>query len=395
MTAIKQQLHSALSAGKGVLRLAPTWVPRPFLTPGRRLRLDPRDLYVLGAQRGAIDERWLGSTVQADNGPGTPEDEGLSYVVGPDGETFTLIDAVREDGAALLGDAIMDEFGGWPVFAKLFDNDGPIQFHLHPRREHTELVGRQPKPEAYYFPVQYNAHLGRFPYTFFGLEGGTTREDMRECLARWGQGDNGVLDLSRAYRLNPGDAYLIPAGMLHAPGSLLTYEVQWGSDVSAVFQSMIEGAPIGWEFVVKDVPQDKRDDLNFVLDLIDWELNLDPAPKRSHYQPRKPHDSGAGWREDWINYGTVEGRDLFSVRELTLEPGAEVTLSGGAPNAALVIQGIGQFGPHPAAAPTLIRYGDLTNDEFFVSAGAEVAVKNTGLEPLVILRYFGPGAQET
>jgi hypothetical protein len=48
--------------------------------PGRRLRLHPDDLYAYGAHRGGINERWFSSTTNADNGPGTPWDEGLSYV---------------------------------------------------------------------------------------------------------------------------------------------------------------------------------------------------------------------------------------------------------------------------------------------------------------------------
>ena len=32
-------LDRALDAGKGILRLSPTWVPRSFLHPGKRVRL--------------------------------------------------------------------------------------------------------------------------------------------------------------------------------------------------------------------------------------------------------------------------------------------------------------------------------------------------------------------
>src|SRR5438270_13375080 len=73
-------IREALSAGEGLVRLAPCWVPRSFLMPGGRLKLDSRDLYCLGAHRGGIDERWFSSTTKADNGPGTAEDEGLSYI---------------------------------------------------------------------------------------------------------------------------------------------------------------------------------------------------------------------------------------------------------------------------------------------------------------------------
>src|SRR5262245_5881763 len=73
-------LKQALNASGGVLRLAPTWVPRSFLTPGRRLKLHLADLYAYGANRGGIDERWFASTTPAAN-EGAAWDEGLSYVV--------------------------------------------------------------------------------------------------------------------------------------------------------------------------------------------------------------------------------------------------------------------------------------------------------------------------
>jgi len=61
MTA-KQIIERALNEGKGVVRLAPNWVPRSFCRPGRRLRLHPDDYFSLGLARGGIDERWFAST---------------------------------------------------------------------------------------------------------------------------------------------------------------------------------------------------------------------------------------------------------------------------------------------------------------------------------------------
>ena len=87
-------LRDALGAGEGVVRLAPCWVPRSFLMPGGRLKLDPRDLYALGAHRGGIDERWFASTTKAMNGDGTPNDEGLSYIA-IDGQRVLLKEAIE------------------------------------------------------------------------------------------------------------------------------------------------------------------------------------------------------------------------------------------------------------------------------------------------------------
>src|ERR1051326_8920995 len=77
---VKGLVEAALDENGGLLRLAPCWVPRSFLQPGKRLKLHPDDLYAFGLNRGGIDERWFASTAPAANENRTP-DEGLSYVV--------------------------------------------------------------------------------------------------------------------------------------------------------------------------------------------------------------------------------------------------------------------------------------------------------------------------
>ena len=98
-------VRQALEAGQGVLRLAPTWVPRSFLTPGRRIKLHPNDVYAYGAHRGGIDERWFASTTPAAN-EGRVPDEGLSYVVHNGQRAFTLADAITLEGQRFIGKAM-------------------------------------------------------------------------------------------------------------------------------------------------------------------------------------------------------------------------------------------------------------------------------------------------
>ncbi|MEA2735551.1 MAG: hypothetical protein QOE14_2002, partial [Humisphaera sp.] len=45
---VKKGVEAALEESGGLLRLAPCWVPRSFLQPGKRLKLDPKDLYAFG-----------------------------------------------------------------------------------------------------------------------------------------------------------------------------------------------------------------------------------------------------------------------------------------------------------------------------------------------------------
>src|SRR5215831_5621644 len=110
--AVSDKGHAALfkqilSSRGGIFRLAPTWVPRSFLMPGRRIKLAPQDLYALGAKRGGIDERWFSSTTPAAN-EGAPPDEGLSYVVSDGKRVFTLRDAIALDGPQFVGPTIWE-----------------------------------------------------------------------------------------------------------------------------------------------------------------------------------------------------------------------------------------------------------------------------------------------
>ncbi len=384
-------LEQALEASGGLLRLTPTWVPRSFLHPGRRLKLHPDDLYAYGAERGGIDERWFASTTEAAN-EGRVWHEGLSFV-SFGGKHFTLKDAVAACGPQLIGQSMWDTYERWPVYSKFFDNMGPIPHHMHQSQKHAELTGQEGKPESYYFSPQYNNVDNNFCYTFMGLEPGTTKQQLRKCLEDWSKGDNGILDLSRAYRLKRGTGWLIPPGVLHAPGSLCTYEPQWGSDVFGMYQSLVEGREVPWSLCVKDVPKDKQQDLDYIIDQLDWEKNVDTHFKENTYLEPIVHASGDGWVDRWIVYGRIDGKQLFTAREMTVEPGAKCTLKDPGASGWITVQGKGRMGSLNLQTPAMIRFGAETEDEVFIThqaATAGVEIENNGSEPLVSLRYFGP-----
>ncbi|MDZ4821156.1 MAG: hypothetical protein SGJ20_19520 [Planctomycetota bacterium] len=390
-------LEQALDAGEGLLRLTPTWVPRSFLHPGKRIKLAPTDWYAYGANRGGIDERWFASTTEAAN-EGRVPDEGLSYVA-HNGQRFQLRDAVAENGAALIGESMHKKYNRWPVYSKFFDNMGPIPHHMHQGFEDAKLVGQEGKPESYYFPPQLNNVDNNFAYTFMGLEPGTTKDQLRKCLENWDKGDNGILDLSRAYRLQRGTGWLIPPGVLHAPGSLCTYEPQWGSDVFGMFQNIVEGRYVPWSLLTKDMPKEKHHDLDFIIGQLDWEKNVDTHFKESNFlEPIVDKArSGTGYTDRWIVYGTVDGEQLFSAKELTIEPGVKCTIKDPGASGWITVQGRGRMGKLALQTPAMIHFGEETEDEVFIShtaATAGVEVENTGSEPLVGLRYFGPNVHK-
>jgi hypothetical protein len=391
---VKAAAAAAMQANGGLLRLAPCWVPRSFLQPGQRLKLDPKDLFAFGLDRGGIDERWFGSTTEAANDNRTP-DEGLSYVV-HDGARFTLRDAIAALGADIIGDRLWKQYGKWPVYSKFFDNMGPIPHHMHHDFPLAEKVGQQGKPEAYYFPPQHNNVENNFAYTFFGLNPGTTKEQVRQCLRDWNKGDNGLLDLSAAYRLRPGTGWLVGPGILHAPGSLCTYEPQWGSDVFGMYQNLVEGRAVPWDLLVKDVPKDKKQDIDYIVDQLDWDSNVDPNFKANHHlQPIPVADTAdQGYVDRWIVYGKVNGKQYFTAKELTVDPGTRCTITDKGANSVIVVQGEGWMNKMRISSPKMIGFNELTEDEVFVSekaAKAGITFENTSsTEPLVLLRYFGP-----
>ncbi|MFZ1934408.1 MAG: hypothetical protein WCB27_00985 [Thermoguttaceae bacterium] len=390
-------LNRALDAGGGLLRLTPTWVPRSFLHPGKRIKLAPTDWYALGTHRGGIDERWFASTTEAAN-EGRAADEGLSYCVF-EGERFLLKDAIEESGAKIVGRAIWEKYKRWPVYSKFFDNVGPIPHHMHQQAKHATLTGQQGKPECYYFPPQLNAAENHFDYTFMGLEPGTTKTDVRRCLENWDKGDNGILYLSKAYRLKPGTGWLIPAGVLHAPGSMCTYEPQWGSDVFGMYQSLVEGREVPWDLLVKDVPNDKQRDLDFIVEQLDWDKNVDPYFMQHNYvEPIVDRErSGPGYTDRWIDYGRFDGEQLVSAKELTIMPGAKCSLKDPGASGWITVQGCGRLGKLPIQTPVMIHFGEEPWDEVFIThdaATAGIEIENTGGEPLVGLRYFGPATHK-
>lgn len=388
----------ALEQGQGILRLTPTWVPRSFCVPGRRIKLHPDDYYVLGGERGGIDERWLSSTTPAENGPLTGKNEGLSHVIFQDGdkeELFLLKDAIDELKGEIIGDRIWDEYESWPMYSKFFDNMGPLPHHIHHNDEEAAKIGQKGKPEAYYYPPQLNNHGGDFPYTFFGIAPGTTKEQIKECLKNFTKGDNKITMYSQAFPLVPGTGWDVPPGMLHAPGSLCTYEPQKASDVFAMYQSLVNEAIIPEELLWKGTPEDRIGDYDQLMEVIDWELNTNPNLLETRFmEPIPVKDEkemiSEGYIEKWVCYRS----EAFSAKELTVLPGQTVTIKDAAAYGLIMMQGHGTMGVWDIETPTMIRYGQLTNDEFYVSEkaaqGGIKIVNPSKTDPIVMLKHFGP-----
>ena len=135
---------------------------------------------------------------------------------------------------------------------------------------------------------------------------------------------------------------------------------------------------------------------DYLISMLDWEANVNPEfakSNKTHPKPVHPIEEmeEAGYRENWITYGTA----YYSAKELTVLPGRTITIKDAAAYGLILTQGHGTFGKMPVATPSMIRFGDLTEDELFVTADAAKAgiqIENPSTtDPLVILKHFGPG----
>jgi hypothetical protein len=377
-------IEQVIEREEGILRLEPAWVARNFLPPGRRFRLR-EEMFELG-RRGGICERWLGSTTRADN-PFPVPDEGLSFLALDAGARITLKEAVETAPEAVLGSVYAKGHDGLGRLAKVFDYAHRIPFHLHPMKKHATLVGRNSKEEAYYYPE--GVALGDHPESYLGLHPSLLKEENHELLlphlVDWK--DDRILQHSKGYQLNPGDGFHIPAGIVHAPGTALTIELQEDSDVFAMMQARVGPHPISKELLFKDVrPEDRAaHGERFILEMIDWEQSCDPFFYENRHTPpiRIPGSEQPGGHEEWIFYNT----NRFSGKRLVVKSGTTYRSRDEGVCNLLVWEGNGLFGGKE------VRGGDAERDELLLCHERAVAttdVENRGNGDLVILKFFGP-----
>ena len=219
-----------------------------------------------------------------------------------------------------------------------------------------------------------------------------TREEVRARLELYRQTDNRVTELSRAYRIQVGAGWYTPPGVVHAPGSYLTYEPQWNSDVNSVFENVVNHEVYPYEFLVENCPDENKEDLDYVMSLMDWDANVDSSYRKTYFRPPRIASESDQHIEKWVVYST----GYFAAKELTVYAGASVTVRDDAAYGCVLTQGHGKLGVYDAETATMLRFGQLSADEYFVSeqrARAGLTITNlSNIEPLVMLKHFGPNA---
>ena len=384
MTGIRSIVEKTLEGNNGILKLKPAWVARDFLPPGKRLGL-PEKEYNVG-ERGFICERWLASVTKADNRI-SPEDEGLSCLNLDSGEKILLKDAVEASPELVMGKEYSKTHKNLGRLCKIYDFGARIPYHIHQMEKDARLVGRNSKDEAYYFPE--DIETGPHPETFFGVHPYIVDEKKFDILLPYlvDWKDDLILRHSRAYLNVPGEGFFLPSGILHAPGTALTIELQEDSDVFAMLQALNAGKIISKDLLFKDVRKEDRESKGerIILEQLDWEANGDPYFYENHHLPNVfvEESKQPGGEEHWIYYNTHK----FSGKRLVVKPGQSFISQEKGVYSVLVWRGRGTYDGHK------IEAGNFECDELLVThdrAVKPLTVKNDGKDDLLIIKFFGP-----
>ena len=145
---------------------------------------------------------------------------------------LTLAEAAGEQGAALLGELVVQRFGAgprgarFPLLIKLLDCADWLSLQVHPNDAQAEALagpGHYGKTEAWHIlEADPDAEI------LCGFRAGVERPAALAAVR-----DGTILDVAQRVPLQTGETVFIPAGTLHALGpGLLVYEVQQSSDIT-------------------------------------------------------------------------------------------------------------------------------------------------------------------
>ncbi len=214
----------------------------------------------------------------------------------------TLRDLVRDHPAELLGPSFTASEARFPLLVKVLDVGAPLSLQLHPDGALARALGDGPHGKAETWLVLEPGGAARID---LGLAAPTPADEVVR-LAREG----GLVERLASFAPEPGEPVEIPPGTLHSAREVLLLEVQEPSDVT---------------YRVHDWGRNGR------------ELHLEQTRRvlAALDPPRLPRADG-GWAPGRRALAQVSP---FRFDALDLGAGARLTLTGGAPQVLVVLEG--------------------------------------------------------
>ncbi len=243
--------------------------------------------------------------------------------------------------------------------------------------------------ESYHFPEVFNLNKNEFFLTPTGMHAGIDDEQILNYLQHYFKGDNRLTELSPAYQLIPGTGFYMPPCTLHAPGSLVTYELPVAFDVTGIPESRVNDLVMPSDLLDRDIPVSVKEDgaenvCEYILDMIRCPNsgNSDDFYAQYFRPPVKCIESENG-EQAFVIYRCVRiskaaNPDFYSAKRTIVKSGARFSLSEKCAFGTVVLGGhgtIGQAGkeaiPLESASMFLSRES-VGGDEIFVAAMAKI-----------------------
>ena len=152
--------------------------------------------------------------------------EALSVVSGGPDVGKTIPQLIERYGEALLGEAVLRKYGTeFPLLVKFIDANDALSVQVHPGDEYARTREGQPfgKSEMWYIvEAEPGAEI------VYGLKEEISREELSAAIA-----EGRLEEKLNAISVSAGDAFFIPAGLLHALGKgILAAEIQQSADLT-------------------------------------------------------------------------------------------------------------------------------------------------------------------
>jgi hypothetical protein len=238
-----------------------------------------------------------------------------------------------------------------------------------------------------------------------------TDAQILNYLGHYFKGDNRLTDLANTINLIPGTGWFMPPCTLHAPGSLVTYELQAASDVSCIPESRVNDMVMPPDLIDRDIPvKIARDGFEKVCAYL---LEMIRCPnagngdnfRREYFRPPVLVRDTPEARQSFVIYRTGKASekknpDLYSAKKTVVRGGAEASLVEPAAFGVVVLAGNGTVGVPGKAALPVGTVGIFPTrespggDEIFVAAGAAKSLKVTcsSAEDMRFYQHFASGS---
>lgn len=183
---------------------------------------------------GYFPEDWLGSTVVAKMNSSSPTKvEGLSYVLSPHGEKWSLTSLLQKNAADILGIPHTEKYGPNPgLLVKLLDSATRLPIQVHPTQELAQKYfhSRFGKTEAWII-LGTRKIDGVDPYIMLGFREGVSREHFTQIIHK--KDTKALEQCLHKISVSEGDVFLVKAGIPHAigPGCFIL-EIQEPTDIT-------------------------------------------------------------------------------------------------------------------------------------------------------------------